>query len=33
MDSKLAIVTEQEGEGFYVAQFRTSELAIFSYYV
>ena len=33
MDSKLALVTEQEGDGFYVAQFKTSELAIFSYYV
>jgi hydroxyacylglutathione hydrolase len=33
MDSKLTLVTEQTGDGFYVAQFKTSELAIFSYYV
>lgn len=33
MDSKLNLVTEQSGDGFYVAQFKTSELAIFSYYV
>jgi hydroxyacylglutathione hydrolase len=33
MDSKLTLVTEQSGEGFYIAQFKTSELAIFSFYV
>jgi glyoxylase-like metal-dependent hydrolase (beta-lactamase superfamily II) len=33
MDSKLSLVSEQSGDGFYVAQFKTSELAIFSYYV
>ena len=33
MDSKLALVTEQTGEGFYIAQFKTSELAIYSYYI
>lgn len=33
MDSKLVLVTEQTGDGFYLAQFKTSELAIFSYYV
>ena len=33
MDSKVSVVTEQTGEGFYVAQFKTNELAIFSYYV
>lgn len=27
------IVTEQEGDGFYIAQFKTSSLAIFSYYI
>lgn len=29
----LEVVTEQEGPGFYLAQFKTSELAIFTYYV
>ncbi len=33
MDSKVSVVTEQTGEGFYIAQFKTNELAIFSYYV
>lgn len=33
MDAKISITTEQEGEGFYVAQFKTVELAIFSYYI
>lgn len=33
MDSKVSVVTEQTGEGFYIAQFKTSELAIFSYYI
>jgi hydroxyacylglutathione hydrolase len=27
------VVTEQTGEGFYVAQFKTTQLAIFSYYI
>ena len=27
------ITTEQEGNGFYIAQFKTADLAIFSYYV
>lgn len=33
MDAKIAVTTEQEGKGFYVAQFKTVELAIFSYYI
>ena len=33
MDAKITITTEQEGNGFYVAQFKTSELAVFTYYV
>ncbi len=33
MDIKSTIVTEQEGNGFYVAQFKTADLAIFSYYI
>lgn len=33
MDSKVSVVTEQTGDGFYIAQFKTNELAIFSYYV
>ena len=33
MDAKISISTEQEGPGFFVAQFKTLELAIFSYYV
>jgi glyoxylase-like metal-dependent hydrolase (beta-lactamase superfamily II) len=33
MDSKLTLLTEQSGDGFYVAQFKTSELAIYSYYI
>lgn len=33
MDSKLTLVTEQSGDGFYIAQFKTSELAIFSFYI
>ena len=28
-----ALTTEQEGDGFYIAQFKNSDLAIFSYYV
>lgn len=27
------ITTEQEGDGYYVAQFKNNDLAIFSYYV
>jgi hypothetical protein len=27
------LITEQEGNGFYIAQFKTTNLAIFSYYV
>jgi hypothetical protein len=33
MDSKISISTEQTGEGFYVAQFKTADLSIFSYYI
>jgi glyoxylase-like metal-dependent hydrolase (beta-lactamase superfamily II) len=33
MDSKSSIVSEFSGSGFYIAQFKTNELAIFSYYV
>ena len=33
MNSTLTLTTEQSGEGFYVGQFKTSELAIFSYYI
>jgi hypothetical protein len=33
MDAKITITTEQNEEGFYVAQFKTAELAIFSYYL
>lgn len=27
------LTTEHEGNGFYIAQYKTSDLAIFSYYV
>ena len=27
------LTTEQEGNGFYIAQFKTADLAIFSYYI
>lgn len=33
MDIKSSIVTQQEGNGFYLAQFKTADLAIFSYYI
>jgi glyoxylase-like metal-dependent hydrolase (beta-lactamase superfamily II) len=33
MDAKLLLSTEQSGEGYYIAQYKTSELAVFSYYV
>lgn len=33
MNSTLTLATEQTGEGFFVAQFKTSELSIFSYYL
>lgn len=33
VDLKTRVVTEQEGNGFYVAQFKTEDLSIFSYYV
>lgn len=33
MDAKITITSEQEGEGFYVAQFKTAELAVYTYYV
>ena len=33
MNSTLTLTTEQSGPGFYIAQFKTSELSIFSYYV
>ena len=33
MDSKNMIVSEEQTHDFYVAQFKTTELAIFSYYV
>jgi glyoxylase-like metal-dependent hydrolase (beta-lactamase superfamily II) len=33
MDGKATITTEQEGNGFYLAQFKTPELAIYTYYL
>jgi hydroxyacylglutathione hydrolase len=33
MNSTVALVTEQAGEGFNVFQFKTTELAIYSYYI
>lgn len=33
MDSKLTLLTEHSGDGFSIAQFKTSELAIYSYYI
>lgn len=33
MDAKSSIVSEWDGAGFHISQFKTSELAIFSYYV
>lgn len=33
MDAKIVVVSELSAAGFFVAQFKTSELAIFSYYV
>jgi len=33
MDGKASITTEHEGNGFYIAQFKTPELAIFTYYL
>ena len=33
MDTKITITSEQEGDGFYVAQFKTAELAVYSYYL
>lgn len=33
MDAKISISTEQSGNGFYIAQFKTAELAVFTYYV
>jgi hydroxyacylglutathione hydrolase len=33
MDAKTTITTEQQGTGFYVAQFKTPELAIYTYYI
>lgn len=33
MDQKISIVTEQEEKGVYIAQFKTHDLAIFTYYV
>ncbi len=31
--SSTSVVTEQTGEGFYIAQFKTTHLAIYSYYL
>ena len=28
-----SLITEQQGDGFYIAQFKNSDLAIHSYYV
>jgi hypothetical protein len=33
MDAKISNATEQEGDGFTIIQFKTAELAIFSYYI
>ena len=33
MNAANPMVSEQSGEGYYVAQFKTTELAIFSYYI
>lgn len=33
MDAKIAVSSEWDGAGFHISQFKTSELAIFSYYV
>nr|BAK01936.1 predicted protein [Hordeum vulgare subsp. vulgare] len=33
MDSKITVVSEWDAAGFHVAQFKTNELAIFTYYV
>jgi hypothetical protein len=33
MDSKNPLVSELNGDDFYIAQFKTNELAIFSYYI
>ena len=33
MDAKISISTEQTGNGFHLAQFKTAELTVFTYYV
>ena len=32
MDVKISLSTEQTGNGFYIAQFKTAELSVYSYF-